>query len=983
MPNRATAHPPVSAERWVRIKALFEAALSQAPEQREAFLTKECGSDASLYAEIVALLSGDQNAGSFLGDFSAATTASFRTSSDLPGFTLNQIVACRFRIVRHIGRGGMGEVYEAEDQELGVRVALKTIRSTVASEPRALSRFKQEVQLARRVTHPNVCRIFDIERHEPAAGSGETGVILLTMELLEGETLADYLRRRGRLTSGEAFPLIRQMAEGLAAAHQAGVIHRDFKPSNVVLVPREAVDDHSSGARATQDDREPATQAVTPLDFLPDTLRAVITDFGLARAVARPSELELASSSLTGTGQVIGTPHYMAPEQLEGREATPATDVYALGLVVYEMIAGRRPFEAPLHRLKGPAPPLKQFVPETDAGLESSILRCLEPDPAARFQNAGEFLRGLDAPGAIDAPKAKGVSRSRMHTSLAFSLVAMLTLAVATVLILAFDAPLRQWLFGPPIPQRKNLVVLPFTAIGGRPDEQALCDGFTDTVTTKLGQLSSVEVSSAGAVRERHIENIAEARTQLGATLVLAATWQQGGSAARINIALIDTKTGAELRSDTITANAADVFRLQDQVVLRASRMLEIQLSAADQRDLISHGTTVPTAYDFYVQGVGYLQRYEKPANVDTAISLFKRATAEDHYYAQAQATLAEAYWYKYNATKDLQWAQEAEQSVKAAERLSNQLPEVQLAIAEQYRRTGAYHDAIAAYRRVLALQPSTAEAYEGMGLAYDSLGRTPEAEQAFRRAIAIRSDCWSCYNLLGEFYYDHARYVDAVKAWQTVIDLTPDNVWGYMNVGDVYLNWARFEDAEHYFRRALELDPANADTYSNLGTVNFYLRHYQDDIGFCKKAIALRPRQYDFWGNLGDAYWMNSAHSSDALKSYRQAVVLGEARLKINPRNPNVLSFMAVYYAHLGKRQDALQFIGKAIGLGPSDSGVLYNSCLVHLLLGDRTGALEWLDRAARAGYPPGLLSADPQFDGLRADPRFRRMRNEAQTYN
>jgi eukaryotic-like serine/threonine-protein kinase len=237
----------------------------------------------------------------------------------------------------------MGEVYEAEDQELRVHVALKTVRSNIASEPRTLSRFKQEVQLARRVTHPNVCRIFDIERHEPEAGSGESAVTLLTMELLEGGTLADYLRRRGRLTPEEALPLICQMAEGLAAAHRAGVIHRDFKPSNVILVPQKAKGDCSSEESPPKEDRRPSSQAVAaPLEFSLDAVRAVITDFGLARAVARSSELELASSSLTGTGQVIGTPHYMAPEQLEGREATAATDIYALGLVAYEMIAGAR-----------------------------------------------------------------------------------------------------------------------------------------------------------------------------------------------------------------------------------------------------------------------------------------------------------------------------------------------------------------------------------------------------------------------------------------------------------------------------------------------------------------------------------------------------------------------------------------------------------------------------------------------------------------
>src|SRR5262245_1434664 len=240
-------------------------------------------------------------------------------------FAAGRVLAERFRIVEFIAMGGMGEVYEVEDLELGERVALKTIRPEVASSPQALDRFKREIQLARKVTHPNVCRIFDFFYDE----AGPEKVTFLTMELLRGETLHQKIERDGRMRSEPALPIVRQMAAGLDAAHSAGVIHRDFKSSNVILVPSEG---SSAG------------------------VRAVVTDFGLAR-LAPGSD---AMTTLSGAAAFLGTPAYMAPEQIEGEEVTPATDVYAFGVVMYEMVAGRLPFTGEtsvavaLKRLQGP-----------------------------------------------------------------------------------------------------------------------------------------------------------------------------------------------------------------------------------------------------------------------------------------------------------------------------------------------------------------------------------------------------------------------------------------------------------------------------------------------------------------------------------------------------------------------------------------------------------------------------------------------------
>ncbi len=272
---------------------------------------------------------------------------------------MGELLGGRFRIVRLIGAGGMGEVYEAADQELGVAIALKTIRyDRLGGSEETLDRFRQEAKRARQVTHPNVCRIFDVGR------DGDR--LYLTMELIHGETLAGVLRRAGRLPVEAVLPLARQMAAGLDALHAQGLVHRDFKPANVLI------------AQARGDER------------------AVITDFGLTKG-----QEETMTMVAPGVPRLAGTPDYMAPEQLMGKPLTSATDVYALGLVLYEMVTGKRPYpgggllENAAQRLAQPPDPPSRHGSQVPRHWDKVILRCLERDPAARPASAGAVAAAL------------------------------------------------------------------------------------------------------------------------------------------------------------------------------------------------------------------------------------------------------------------------------------------------------------------------------------------------------------------------------------------------------------------------------------------------------------------------------------------------------------------------------------------------------------------------------------------------------------
>ena len=374
-----------------RIETLFHQALELPAESRERFLELQCGSDTSLHAEVASLLAHYENPESGLDRAIVPPEPSHQTTAWLraPILDTDELLARRFRIIRRLASGGMGDVYEAEDMALAERVALKTIRPEIASNSRVLARFKKEVQLAKRVSHPNVCRIHDLGIDEKQSGT----VLFLTMELLEGETLANYLQQNP-LTLTEIRGIASQIAAGLDAAHAVDVIHRDLKSSNVIL-----------------------TQS-----------RAVITDFGIARSAAP----DPTSDELTRTGEIVGTPQYMAPEQLLGEPVSHLTDIYAFGVILFEMVTRRLPFTAAAgqstwsERLRSRPPSPKLYAPGLPVTWERAILRCMDPDPVARFETAGAALSTLETPRAISRtwiPNLSKPQQRRIAGSVAIALL--------------------------------------------------------------------------------------------------------------------------------------------------------------------------------------------------------------------------------------------------------------------------------------------------------------------------------------------------------------------------------------------------------------------------------------------------------------------------------------------------------------------------------------------------------------------------------
>jgi TolB-like protein len=394
-------------------------------------------------------------------------------------FRRGELLQKRFKVLRFIAKGGAGEVYEAQDLELRCPVALKVARPEVTGNENAMERFRREIALARQVTHPNVCRIFDIFRQEiPAVSRGGTPreTLFLTMELLNGESLASRIHRHGPLTPDEALPLIEDMVDGLKAAHRVGVIHRDFKSANVVLV-EEA-----------------------------DGTRAVITDFGLARGHMPDNS----NPDITMSGTVVGTPNYMSPEQLTGGEISPHVDMYALGIVIYEMMTGTRPFRGEtdlstaVKRLtEAPASP-RIHCPDMDAVWERAILRCLEREPEDRFPSLADLPKALK--GELVTSQPPSIKRAqRKQLTWAAAIVAPLLIAAA-IFFATLGAP------GPgPVPATDVIdqaAVLDFHNLSGSPEH--------DWLTSAMAEMINGEIASGGGIRMMPREAVTALAKDLG-----------------------------------------------------------------------------------------------------------------------------------------------------------------------------------------------------------------------------------------------------------------------------------------------------------------------------------------------------------------------------------------------------------------------------------------------------------------------------------
>lgn len=743
----------LTAERWERAKELFEAALERPPKERSAFLSEAAGSDEDLRLEAGRLISEYERAGKSL-------ESALPQTIDLYTFSPGDVLLGRFEVIRFVGRGGMGEVYEAEDLMLHERVALKTVRSEIAGDKSAVARFKREIQLAKKITHPNVCRIYDLHHLSEGRDGKGASITFLSMEFLLGPTLAERLRDRGRLTTNEAHPIAEQMAGALEAAHQAGITHRDFKPGNVMLV--------ATGQGG---------------------VRAVVTDFGLARStVASDTGL-----SVSQPGRVLGTLRYMAPEQLAGGEITSATDVYALGLVLYEMVTGKQPFqarsqlEAAARRLKeDPAPP-RSYVPDLDQKWEAAILRCLKRDPAGRFPSAWEVALGLSQ-GTTSARRAK-------HRHVMAAMIAVIMMAILS--ILAFMTYQGRW--GPP--RIASIAVLPFANEGSDPGTEYLSEGITEGVVNDLSQLGKIRVIASGAVQRYRAPNVdpQSAGRELGVEAVLTGRVVSRGGLLRVHAELMNVADRSQLWGNQYNRRQVDIVKLQQEISHDISESLRLRLSGEHAKRLARRYSDNSEAYQLYLKGRFFWNKRTEES-FSKAVDCFRRAIEKDRSYALAYAGLADCYaleGYGPSHTPREMMPKAKDAALRALD-LDSSLPEAHASLGfEKALFEWDWPEAEQEYQRAIELNPVYATAHHWYAITVlTPLNRREEAIAEAHRALVLEPLSLIINTNSGATLYYARHFSEAIEQLQKTIELEPTFYWSYWTLGHAYAERAMLTEA-------------------------------------------------------------------------------------------------------------------------------------------------------------------------------------------
>ena len=934
-------------ERWQQIKEVLAVVLDRVPDERDAYLNQVC-IEPSLRREVDSLIAADERGDGDLMERPPVESGALRTGTKLGSY----------EIVGLLGAGGMGEVYQARDCKLGRNVALKVLPAAFLHDPDRLSRFQREARMLASLNHPNIATIHGLEQSD--------GVHYLVMELVPGQALAQRLRA-GPLPVKEVLDLSIQVADALDAAHAEGIIHRDIKPANIVLTAR---------------------------------AQAKILDFGLAKLTRSPAARVASSASttpareesLSAPGALLGTVAYMSPEQVRGEELDIRTDLFSFGLVIYEMATGRAAFtgnsagvifDGILNRQ--PVSP-SQLNPAVPPKLEEIINRALEKDRTLRYQTARDLEAELhrlkrDVESGT-SPVVGSVQHPRQKVRLRATVA---SIAIMTIAALAFLSPqarqrLGNWFRTNPMPREKLVAVLPFAVMSSDANARPFSDGLTETLTAKLTQLTvdpTLQVVPAPEIRARGVSTIDDARKEFGVTLVVEGNLQRSGDRVRINIAMVDAGTHRQVRAESLTIAASDPFAVQDQVVNAAVEMLKLVVQPGEREALQTHGTEVASAYDFYLQGLGYLQNYDKMENIESAVKVFDTALQLDPQYALAYAGRGRAYWKMYETSennRDLRWIESSRRDCERSLTLSKGLPSAYVCLGTVYKGTGHYEDAAAQFERAVAAEPTNDDAYRGLADAYERLGKLADAERTYRRAIELRPHYWAGYSWLGAFYYHQAHYAEAASMFSQVIALAPDSIRGYYDLGATYNSQGRYADAIGMLQHSIDIRPTAA-AYSNLGNAYFYLRRYGEAAGAYEQAVKLSRNNYILQWNLADGYYWVPGERAQAAEAYRQAISLANEALRVNPRDAYALGVLAYCHAMLGERKPALGYLQAGLRLAPEDSEMRFKAALVYTQFGDIKQTLGWLKRALASGLSVAVVRDTPNFDSFRSDRSFQEL--------
>jgi serine/threonine protein kinase/Tfp pilus assembly protein PilF len=705
--------------------------------------------------------------------------------------TTGSTFAGRFQVIEELGKGGMGNVYKVFDTEIKEKVALKLLKPEIAADKGTIERFRNELRFARKISHKNVCRMYDLSKEE--------GTKYITMEYVPGEDLKSLIRRIGQFTVGKAMSIAKQVCEGLAEAHRLGVVHRDLKPQNIMI-------DREGNAR--------------------------IMDFGIARS--------LRTKRITETGVMIGTPEYMSPEQVEGKEADHRSDIYSMGVILYEMVTGKVPFEgdttlsvALKHKTEIPTDPreINAQVPEV---ISQVILKCMEKKQEKRYQGVEELLLELSKTGE-KKPEARKVSETKWKNSVA---------------------------------------VLPFTDLSPQKDQEYFCDGMAEELINALTKVDRLQVASRTSAFQLKGKgyDIYEIGEKLKVQTILEGSVRKAGNKLRITVQLVNAADGYHLWSERYDREMEDIFAIQDEIAQNIVQALKLKLSDKEKRVLEKVPTKDVQAYDFYLRGRKFFYQIRRKG-IEFAHEMFLKAIERDPSYALAYAGIADccSWLFMYWDSDKANLEQSIEASQKALE-LDPELGEAHAACGLAVSLNKQYDEGEKEFETAIRLNPKLFEAYYFYARACFVQGKLEKASQLFEQACLVNPEDYQAPFLLGNTYKGlnlvekaEIAYRRGLEIVEKHLEMNPDNARALYLSAHGLVELGELEKGFEWAKRALSIDPEDPIVLYNIACVYSLAGKVEDAINYFERSLETGYAHKEWVEN--DSY-LDSIRSHDRFKA-------------------------------------------------------------------------------------------------------------------
>ena len=683
----------------------------------------------------------------------------------------------RYEVIEELGEGGMGIVYKVFDRKIDEKVALKVLVPEIAGDEKTIERFRNELKLARKISHRNVCRMYDLSEEEKTQ--------FITMEFVPGENLKNLIKRIGQLSKTKAISIAKQVCEGLAEAHRLGVVHRDLKPQNIMV-------DSEGNAR--------------------------IMDFGIARSIR--------TKSITETGMIIGTPEYMSPEQVEGIGVDHRSDLYSLGVILFEMLTGKVPFqgETPLsvilkHKTEQPPDP-RRFDDQIPVDISQMILKCMEKDKNRRYPTADALLADLieiekrftTTKTVRLGKKQVGIGKSKDKKIVLFATLIFLIVAMAVTGLFFYPG-----FFKGEQKSLDSIAVLPLKNLSGISTQEYLSDGMTESLISNLAQIEALErvISSTSVMQYKNTTKpLPEIARELGVDAVVEGSVMISKQRVRVNVQLIEARTDRNIWSNSYERDLRDILALQSELARAIAREIKIVVTPAEQARLALTRPVNPEAYQLVLRARS-LWNKRSEQDLVRAKELFEQAIETDPTYALAHAGLADAYnmlasYYFIQPSEAYPKAREA--ALKALE-LDENLAEAYTSVAwVKYRYERDWFGAETDYNWAIGLNPSYATAHHWYGSMLRDMGRFDEAFAELQKARELNPFSLSINTSIGFLFYFARQYDQAIAEGQKALQLNPDFHWAHDVIALAYLQKGEFEEALAAFQKAVALSGSSVD---------------------------------------------------------------------------------------------------------------------------------------------------------------------------